>query len=47
MNEWTKSEDNLFNANHRNLMIQNGNGTMASIYTVEQLEKEFYARLNE
>jgi hypothetical protein len=43
-NEWTKAEDNLFNANHRNAMIRNHHGTMASHYTVEQIEKEYNER---
>ncbi len=43
-NEWTQAEDNLFSANHRNAMIQQHQGTMAQIYTVEQLEKEFNER---
>ena len=43
-NEWTESEDNLFSANHRNLMFQHHKGTMAEIYTIEDFEKEFKKR---
>ena len=43
-NEWTKLEDNLFNANHRTLMIAHHNGTVAQYVTIEQLEKEYNAR---
>lgn len=41
MNEWSQNEDNLFSANHRNLMIQHHKGTMAQIYTIEQLIEAF------
>ena len=41
---WTQSEDNLFSANHRNLMIQHHGGTMAQIYTVEQIEADYRER---
>ena len=44
--QWTQSEDNLFSANHRNLMIQHHGGTMAQIYTVEQIEAEYKERSN-
>lgn len=44
-NEWTQAEDNLFSANSRNAMIQHHKGTMAQIYTVEQIEREFKERL--
>ena len=43
-NEWRVAEDNLFSGNHRTKMIANGNGTMAQVYTVEELEKEFNKR---
>jgi len=38
--EWNQGVDNLFSANHRNAMLQQHNGTMAQIYTVEQILKE-------
>lgn len=44
INEWSQGEDNLFSANHRNLMIVHHGGTMASIYTVGELEKEYKER---
>lgn len=47
MNIWTQAEDNLFSANHRNLMIQYHKGTMAQIYTVEQIEREYEERLKD
>jgi hypothetical protein len=41
---WNRGEDNLFSANHRNSMIQHHKGTMAQIYTVEQIEREHQER---
>lgn len=42
---WKKSEDNLFSANHRNKMIREYGVTMAQLYTVEGMEKEYESRL--
>ena len=44
--QWGQMEDNLFSANHRNRMIANGNGTMAQVYTLENLINEYDLRQN-
>lgn len=41
---WSKFEDNLFSANHRNKMIDYHGGTMAQVITLEQMEKEYDRR---
>lgn len=38
--DWPRSIQNLFSANHRNLMLMHHKGTMAQIYTVEDIINE-------
>ena len=38
---WTKTEDNLFSANHRKKMLREHGITMAQVYTVDDFLKTY------